>query len=51
VAALESLEEVSGWLGNFRERLRQARNDEPSGALVVLDELEARYVLRRTELS
>jgi len=30
VPAIESLDEISGWLGTFRERLRMARVVEPS---------------------
>jgi hypothetical protein len=51
VPALDSLEDISGWLGTFRERLRQARNDERSVMAAVIGELEARYALRRAELS
>jgi len=29
VPAIESLDEISGWLGTFRERLRMARAVEP----------------------
>jgi len=29
VPAIESLDEISGWLGTFRERLRMARVVEP----------------------
>jgi len=51
VATLDSLEDISGWLGTFRERLRQARTEERPGMESVVEELEARYVLRRAELS
>ncbi len=51
IASLDSLEEISGWLGTFRERLRQARSDEQERVAGVVVELEARYVLRRAELS
>lgn len=51
VVSLDSLEEISGWLGTFRERLRQARSEEQESVAGVVVELEARYVLRRAELS
>ena len=51
VPALDGLEEISGWLGTFRERLRQARSDEQERVAEVVVQLEARYVLRRAELS
>lgn len=51
VPALDSLEEISGWLGTFRERLRQARSDEQVRVAAVVDQLEARYFVRRAELS
>jgi hypothetical protein len=51
VAGLESLEDISGWLGTFRERLRQARNEDRPEVAAVVARLEARYVLRRAELS
>ncbi len=51
VPTLDNLEEIAGWLGNFRERLRQARNDERTGVTAVVEQLEARYQIRRAELS
>jgi hypothetical protein len=48
---MESLEEISGWLGTFRERLRLARHDERAGVAVMVEELEAQFRLRRAELS
>ena len=51
VPALDSLEDISGWLGTFRERLRQARAEERPRVALIVEELEARYVLRRAELS
>jgi hypothetical protein len=51
VPTLDNLEEIAGWLGTFRERLRQARNDERTGVAAVAGELEARYQFRRAELS
>ncbi len=51
VPTLENLEEISGWLGTFRERLRHAGNDERIGVASVVEQLEARYQVRRAELS
>jgi hypothetical protein len=51
VPAIDSLEEISGWLGTFRERLRQARHEERPQVAEVLQQLEARYQMRRAELS
>jgi hypothetical protein len=51
VPILDSLEEISGWLGTFRERLRQAREEERAGVMAMVQLLEARYHLRRAELS
>ena len=51
VPTLDSLEEISKWLGTFRERLRQTRNDERAGVGVTFERLEARYQVRRAELS
>ncbi len=51
VPALDSLEEICGWLGTYRERLRQARRDEEAELTAVVRRLEARYHSRRAELS
>ena len=51
VPALDSLEEISGWLGTFRERLHRARSDEQARVAAMVDQLEARYLMRRAELS
>jgi hypothetical protein len=51
VQALESLEDISGWLGTFRERLRLSRNEERPELASVVQKLEARYMVRRAELS
>jgi hypothetical protein len=52
VPAIDSLEEISGWLGTFRERLRMARaEDDRAEAAGTLQQLEARLELRRAELS
>ena len=51
VPAIDSLEEICGWLGTFRERLRLARVEERPGMEAVVNELELRYQVRRAELS
>jgi hypothetical protein len=51
VPALDSLEDISGWLGTFRERLRQSRSEECPDLASVVERLEARYMVRRAELS
>lgn len=50
-AAIESLEEICGWLGTFRERLRAARVEDRPQVELMVEQLEARYHLRRAELS
>lgn len=51
VAAIDSLEDLTSWLGTFRERLRIAdiQNREP--AELTVRQLEARFRQRRAELS
>jgi len=51
VAAIDSLEEISDWLGTFRERLRVAHASEAPEVALVVQKLEARYQIRRVELS
>ena len=51
VPSIESLEEICGWLGTFRERLRLARADERDQVADVVNQLEARLQVRRAELS
>jgi hypothetical protein len=51
VQAIDSLEEICGWLGTFRERLRIAHTDEQAGVALVVRQLEARHLTRRAELS
>jgi len=51
VPGVDSLEEICGWLGTFRERLRLAHTDERAGVAEVVQLLEARYLVRRAELS
>jgi hypothetical protein len=49
--AIDSLEEISGWLGTFKERLRAARAEDRADLTGTLQQLEARLELRRAELS
>lgn len=51
VESLDNLEEICGWLGTFRERLRIARLEDRARMTVLLDSLEARLRQRRAELS
>jgi len=51
VPAIDTLEEICGWLGTFRERLRMAHIDERADVAAVVVQLEARYQTRRAELS
>ena len=51
VPAIESLEEITDWLGTFRERLRVARTEDQTQVAQVVRQLEARYQMRRAELS
>lgn len=51
VARIDSLEEITQWLGTFRERLRQARTGERDEIAHVVEGLEDHYQLRRAELS
>ncbi len=51
VPAIDSLEEICGWLGTFRERLRLARGDERPLVAATVHQLEVRYQQRRAELS
>ncbi|HEY0829934.1 MAG TPA: hypothetical protein VGE99_02250 [Candidatus Dormibacteraeota bacterium] len=51
VQAIDSLEEICGWLGTFRERLRIAHVEEQPGIALVVQQLEVRYLTRRAELS
>jgi hypothetical protein len=51
VPSIDSLSEICGWLGTFRERLRAARGDERASVAAIVQQLEARYQKRRAELS
>jgi hypothetical protein len=51
VPSIDSLEEISHWLGTFRERLRVSRSEDRAGVAAVVQQLEARYQTRRAELA
>ena len=51
VPSIDTLEEICGWLGTFRERLRVAREGERAEVEAVVHSLEVRYHVRRAELS
>lgn len=51
VSTIESLEEITHWLGTFRERLRQARAEDREHVAYMVQQLEAHYLTRRAELS
>lgn len=51
VATIDSLEDLCGWLGTFRERLRAAAMNEREEFELTVNKLEARYKQRRAELS
>jgi len=51
VPSLESLDEISAWLGTFRERRRIARTKDQPKLEATMKELEAHYRRRRAELS
>jgi len=48
---IDSLEDISGRLGTFKERLRLARQTERPRFEAILNRLEARHKERRAELS
>ena len=50
-ASLEGLEEITIWLGTFRERLRIAHDKDRKTLEATVKELEAHYRRRRAELS
>ena len=51
VPTIDSLEEICGWLGTFRERLREARAEDRVPLEATVQKLEARFQMRRAELS
>jgi hypothetical protein len=51
VPSLESLDEISAWLGTFRERLRIAHTKDQPKLEATMKELESHYRRRRAELS
>ena len=48
---IDSLEEICGWLGTFRERLRLAHDEERPQVAMLVGQREARFLVRRAELS
>ena len=51
LGSMDSLDEIAGWLGTFRERLRQARAGDRPEFEAIVNRLEARYRERRAELA
>ena len=51
VPPIDGLEEICGWLGTFRERLRLAHDEERPQVALLVGQLEARFLARRAELS
>lgn len=51
IERLDSLEEITHWLGTFSERLKIAREHERAQVAGVVRRLEARYKRRRAELA
>jgi hypothetical protein len=51
IESLESLEEITAWLGTFGERLKLAREHEREHIAATLEELNTHYRRRRAELA
>jgi hypothetical protein len=51
VPSLDSLDEITEWLGTFRERLRIAQAKEQRELEGLVDELQTHYKRRRAELA
>ena len=51
IGSMDNLDEIVGWLGTFRERLRLARDSDRPEFEAMLNQLEARYRERRAELA
>ena len=51
IESLESLEEITAWLGTFGERLKLARDHERELIAATLEELNVQYRRRRAELA
>ncbi len=51
VPSLDTLEEITQWLGTFRERMRIAHASERSEVVRTVIELEAHFERRRAELA
>ena len=51
VDRMEGLDEISAWVGTFKERLRLAREHEREHLTAALDELNRDHPRRRAELA
>ncbi len=51
IPSLENLDEITIWLGTFRERLRIAHPKDQPKLGATMEELETQYRRRRAELS
>lgn len=51
IPSLDNLDEITGWLGTFRERLRIVHPKDQPKLDVTMKELETHYRRRRAELS
>ena len=51
ITSLENLDEITVWLGTFRERLRIAHPKDQPKLDATMKELETHYRRRRAELS
>jgi uncharacterized protein YueI len=51
ITSLENLDEITVWLGTFRERLRNAHPKDQPKLDATMKELETHYRRRRAELS
>jgi hypothetical protein len=51
ITSLENLDEITVWLGTFRERLRIAHPEDKPKLDATMKELETHYRRRRAELS
>ncbi len=51
VGTLDSLDEITQWLGTYRDRLRIARKGERLQLTEAVQRLEARHQRRRAELA
>jgi len=51
LTSLENLDEITAWLGTFRERMRIAHRKDQPELDATMKELESHYRRRRAELS